>query len=111
MSQMGQQRRFCNVRDESAYPPIAALKRTCFGVAFVPFPDSCIAANNQGAPIRDPGDPIRVEIRLRQRLVHARLIGTKGAAALEQQRDTFEGRMGWHVERPRTAARASPANN
>jgi hypothetical protein len=52
------------------------------------------------APIRDPGDPIRVEIRLRQRLVYARLIGTKGAATLEQQCDTFEGRTGWHGARP-----------
>jgi hypothetical protein len=34
MSQMGQQRRFRNVRDESAYPPLAALKRTCRVVAF-----------------------------------------------------------------------------
>jgi hypothetical protein len=34
----GQQRRFRNVRDESAYPPITALKRTCPRVAFVPLP-------------------------------------------------------------------------
>ena len=50
-------RRTCSKipQNESAYPPIAALERTCFGVAFVPFPDSCIAANNQGAPINQSG--------------------------------------------------------
>src|SRR5262249_25019968 len=36
MSASGQQRRFRYVRDESAYPPIAALKPTCPRVAFVP---------------------------------------------------------------------------
>src|SRR5262249_14263308 len=35
-SELGQQRRFRNVGDESAYPPIAALERTCPRVAFVP---------------------------------------------------------------------------
>src|SRR5262249_35008066 len=49
---------------------------------------------------RNSGDPIRVEIHLRQRLVHACLIGTKGAPALEQQRDTFEGRTVSHAARP-----------
>ena len=42
----------------------------------------------------------RVEIRLRQRLVHARLIRAKGAAALKQQRDTLEGRTGSRAARP-----------
>jgi hypothetical protein len=36
MSHVGQQLRFRNVRNKSAYPPIAALKRTCPRVAFVP---------------------------------------------------------------------------
>src|SRR5215475_3879453 len=49
---------------------------------------------------RDPRNPIRMEIRLRQRLVHSRLIRAKGTAALEQQRDTLEGRTVSPTARP-----------
>src|SRR5262245_38714927 len=50
MSQMGQQRRFWNVRDEVRLSPIAALKRTCPRVAFVPGSDICTAPT---APLFD----------------------------------------------------------
>src|SRR5262249_26157366 len=49
---------------------------------------------------RDPGDPIRVEIHLRKRLVYARLIRAECPAALEQQRNALEGWTGWHAVRP-----------
>src|SRR5262249_9023829 len=54
---------------------------------------------------RDPGDSIPMEIHLRQSLAYARLIGAKGAAALEQQRDTLEGRTGLHAARPISMSR------
>ena len=38
--------------------------------------------------------------RSAQRLVNTRLIGAKGAAALEQQRDTLEGQTGSHAACP-----------
>src|SRR5262245_56144943 len=41
-----------------------------------------------------------MEIRLRQRLVYARLIGATRTAALEHQRDTLEGRTVSHAARP-----------
>jgi hypothetical protein len=51
-SATGQKRRFRDVRDESAYPPIAALKRTWLHVAFVPI----AAVNNRSKKplIRSP---------------------------------------------------------
>jgi hypothetical protein len=41
---------------------------------------------------RDSGNPIGMQIGLGQRLINASLIGAERAAALEQQRDLFEGR-------------------
>jgi hypothetical protein len=48
---------------------------------------------------RDARNPIRIEMRLGQRLVDSRLIGAEGAAALKQQRDAFERRPGLHLVR------------
>src|SRR5882757_713048 len=48
---------------------------------------------------RDARDPIRIEMRLGQRLVNSRLIGAEGAAALKQQRDAVERRPGLHLVR------------
>jgi hypothetical protein len=44
MSQLGQSRRFRDVRVTSAYAPRAAIKRTWKHFAFVPGTDSCTAA-------------------------------------------------------------------
>jgi hypothetical protein len=39
---------------------------------------------------RDAGDPMRMKVRLRQRLVDTALVGPESATALQQQRDTLE---------------------
>ena len=52
MSAMGQRRRSQHVRNESAYPPIAAGEQTSRLVGSVPIPDSCTAANS--ISIRSP---------------------------------------------------------
>src|SRR4030081_303238 len=44
MSASGQSRRFYDVRDTSAFPPIAAVQRTSPDFAFVPEADSCSGA-------------------------------------------------------------------
>ena len=41
---------------------------------------------------RNAGDPIGMEVRLRQRLIDAGLIGAERASALQQQRDALERR-------------------
>ncbi len=41
---------------------------------------------------RDAGDPIRMQVRLRKRLIDAGLIGAEGASALEDQRNALERR-------------------
>ena len=39
---------------------------------------------------RDSGDPVRMEVRFRQRLIDAALIGAERAATLQQKCDSFE---------------------
>src|SRR6185312_8178260 len=43
---------------------------------------------------RDAGNPIRMESRLREGFVDSRLVGAKGAAALEEQSNALEWRTG-----------------
>jgi hypothetical protein len=40
---------------------------------------------------RDPGDPVRVQVRLRQGLIDASLVRAQGTTALEQERDDLVG--------------------
>ena len=42
------------------------------------------------APMEMPGDPVRVQVGLGQRLVDAALVGAERAAALQEQGDAFE---------------------
>ncbi len=48
---------------------------------------------------RDAGHPIRIEMRIGQRLVDPRLISAESAAPLQQQGDAFEGRANGHPVR------------
>ena len=41
---------------------------------------------------RDASNPVRLEVRFRERLVHTALVGPESATALKEQRNAFEGR-------------------
>src|SRR4029077_1675358 len=82
--------------------PCDAIPRATCGdelpeLAQLPDPGAgSIAGNERGIhrADRDARDPVRREMGFRQRLVDTRLIRAQSTAALQEQRNAFEGRPG-----------------